>query len=132
MLDTSRDSDFEDLLLDLPGGGEEALRCAACGALVTRESERIEVEGAHRHEFANPAGKRFRIGCFGAAPGALARGAPTRFWSWFEGHAWRVALCRGCGVQLGWRFVSPDGEGFFGLILDALAEGSGDGQPGRR
>ena len=40
---------------------ERWLRCAQCSARVVRELARIEVNGAHQHEFMNPSGLRFRI-----------------------------------------------------------------------
>ncbi|MDJ0720412.1 MAG: hypothetical protein QNJ04_02210, partial [Desulfobacterales bacterium] len=38
--------------------------CRECLHPVTRERERIEVQGAHQHTFANPSGIVFTIGCF--------------------------------------------------------------------
>ena len=98
------------------------LRCVVCRRVITASSESTRVAGAHRHDLANPAGQRFVIGCFSTAPGAIARGEPSGYWSWFQGYLWRVAECRGCGVQLGWQFGNVAGHGFFGLILEALVE----------
>ncbi len=98
------------------------LRCIACRSAVTARSEAVRIAGAHTHEFSNPAGERFRIGCFSSAPGALAHGEASDYWSWFDGYRWRVAACRACGLQLGWHFGNSGGHGFFGLILAALVE----------
>ena len=61
---------------DQPGGlpegdpGPEVLedgpviRCRQCLQEITRSSEKIAVDGAHRHTFANPLGLVFEIGCF--------------------------------------------------------------------
>ena len=123
MLDAPTHTSLEALLR--PVCDDDApLRCAACGALVTRSSERIRVHDAHEHEFTNPGGEHFHIGCFAAAAGAVARGRASSFWSWFDGHEWQVATCRACGVQLGWRFRDGARSSFFGLILAALRQPS--------
>lgn len=104
-----------------------ALRCASCRAEVTDLGARIEMDGAHRHTFVNPSGISFRIGCFGSAPGVRGLGELSRWWSWFPGFAWRVALCAGCRRHLGWSF---HGEWtFWGLILDRLVEDDADARP---
>jgi hypothetical protein len=105
--------------------GGRALLCSVCRAPATSDLDRIEVEGAHEHTFANPFGHLFRIGCFGSANGCLVWGEPSHEFPWFSGHTWQLALCRGCGVQLGWCFVGP-GRLFFGLVLDRLVEDHGE------
>ncbi len=102
--------------------GDDRLYCAVCGHPVTRQRWRIAVNGAHEHVVFNPAGRLFRIGCFAAADGAAAVGAPTLAFTWFKGFAWRVATCAGCGGHLGWRYAGDGGGDFFGLILNALSE----------
>ena len=97
-----------------------ALVCAACGEVIAPLDARIEVGGAHRHTFVNPHGHVFEIGCFSPAPGCASIGEPSEFFSWFPGYAWRVAICRGCGVHLGWSFGDP--PDFHGLILERLRE----------
>ncbi len=99
---------------------DRRLLCAACRSPVTDESQRIEVGGAHEHAFRNPNDLTFHIGCFADAAGCAARGTPTLEWTWFAGHAWQVALCRGCHAHLGWRYRRPEGGTFHGLILDRL------------
>ena len=98
------------------------LLCAACRGAVTPSDARIVVAGAHEHRFVNPHGIHYRIGCFDRAPGCAAHGAPTTAWSWFEGFAWLIAECRGCGTHLGWLFepLEPSDAPFFGLILARL------------
>lgn len=44
-------------------------------------------------------------------------------WTWFPGRAWRIALCRGCGVHLGWSFEKEAMPPFFGLVKDRLVAG---------
>ena len=95
------------------------LRCRVCGALVTSDGNRIEVEGRHVHRRINPAGFEFEFGCFGAARGAAAAGEPTTEFSWFAGYSWVYSLCRRCGAHLGWFFEGRDPR-FHGLILNRL------------
>jgi hypothetical protein len=96
------------------------LYCAACGALITDEEQRIEVQGQHQHHCQNPQGLQFTIGCFRDVSGCVCVGAETAAWSWFKGFCWTVALCTSCRTHLGWRYRAQVGEVFFGLILDRL------------
>ena len=100
-------------------GDGRVLACAGCLARVTTEAAAIEVSGRHEHACENPAGLRFRVGCFAVAEGLVPYGAPSRYWSWFPGMSWQVVHCMTCARHLGWRFAGPDG-GFYGLILDEL------------
>jgi hypothetical protein len=100
------------------GGGARAYWCAACDTHVADEDAAIDVGGAHRHRFINPAGVEFEIGCFRDARCRVA-GAPTLEATWFAGFAWSFALCANCGEHLGWRYDS-DGAAFLGLILARL------------
>ncbi|HET7363420.1 MAG TPA: cereblon family protein [Burkholderiales bacterium] len=97
------------------------LLCARCGHAVTRQGERIEVDGAHEHRRTNPAGYRFHFGCFRAAPGCTTQGAATDEHTWFAGYAWRIANCASCLGQLGWRY-ERGADAFYGLIFERLAE----------
>lgn len=96
-----------------------SLVCKTCGTVITRQEYGIEVNGAHRHTFMNPAGVVFRIGCFSEAGGCYVMGAPTTEYTWFAGYAWRYIVCAGCLSHLGWHYRAGEG-GFFGLILDQL------------
>jgi len=110
---------------DGPAAGESRDRrfiCVFCGRTVAAPRDIIEVDGASVHEFANPDGVLFRICCFVKAEGCFASGDATGAHTWFRGYSWRYAHCRGCGVQLGWRYDSA-ASGFYGLILKHLAEG---------
>lgn len=98
---------------------ERWARCAACGARLAPERARLEVNGAHEHEFMNPAGLRFRVACFSAAPGCVAEGEPSAVWSWFPGWAWQIALCRGCSAHVGWSFAGSAST-FHGLVCDRI------------
>lgn len=97
---------------------EPWLRCARCEARVCRESARISINGAHTHEFMNPAGLRFSVGCFSSAEGCIGDGDRSTVWTWFPGYAWEIECCRTCSSHLGWSFHSS--ASFYGLILDRL------------
>jgi len=101
------------------------LRCAACGHIVSDESQRIDMAGGHEHTRTNPRGISFHIGCFGNAPGCRQVGPSTLQHTWFPGYAWQVSVCGACGQHLGWRFRGESG-GFYGLILAHLVADSQD------
>jgi hypothetical protein len=103
------------------GGGGRALVCADCGHRVASTADRIEVEDAHEHTRKNPHGHVHRFGCFARAPGCEMRGGPSTEWPWFDGFAWEIAVCRRCGLHLGWRFSRGD-DAFWGLITKRVAE----------
>ena len=92
--------------------------CAACTTRVARHDAAIEIAGAHRHRFANPAGVAFEIGCFRDAA-CRVDGESTLEFTWFAGCAWSYALCFNCRAHLGWCYVA-DGVRFFGLIIARL------------
>jgi hypothetical protein len=95
-----------------------AVLCRSCGHEVTRRAARTRA-----HRFMNPAVYLFHLGCFARADGCAVEGPSSLEYPWFEGHAWRFALCGGCGAHLGWRFEPPTGAApFFGLRLDQIAE----------
>ena len=112
--------DAEDTLIEDDVTDEEAreIYCAACGHLVTRTDWRMTFDGAHEHTFFNPARILFRVLCFKEAPGAKVRGDATTEFSWFNGHAWRIAFCGGCATHLSWRFEVTGV--FFGLVKPKL------------
>ncbi len=100
----------------------EALLCRQCLQVVTHPSQRIAVQGSHRHTFANPAGILFQIGCFRSAEGCGCSGPSTEEWSWFRGYSWQVSLCRSCLTHLGWLYSGDGRQSFQGLILDRLVQ----------
>jgi hypothetical protein len=104
-------------------GDDETLFCAACRRAVTSSAEKISVNGAHAHEFKNPTGVDFVVGCFARAPGSAGFGEASRVWTWFPGYAWRVELCAACRAHLGWSYAAPETPiaHFFALILNRLA-----------
>ncbi len=103
----------------------EAIFCRHCTRLITFPDQRIVVDGAFKHTFFNPEGIVFEIGCFQTAAGCIAVGEATAEFTWFKGFSWRICLCAGCHVHLGWQYRSAGGSRFFGLILDRLRTGSG-------
>ena len=99
---------------------DDYIFCRQCRHVITSPSERIQVQGAHRHTFANPQGIVFEIGCFGNAQGCGYAGSATDEFSWFKGYRWRIAVCGKCLIHLGWLYISNTLPGFNGLILDRL------------
>ncbi len=97
----------------------DPLRCRACGNEVTDCRFGIHWHGGFQHTFDNPAGYRFRIGCFSKAWNCILHGNPTHAYTWFPGFRWRFCSCGRCALHLGWHYDSG-AEGFFGLILDNL------------
>ena len=103
---------------------KEYLLCARCGEAITRESDRITVEGSHCHTFANPHGIVFEIGCFKSVTGCCGfTGNFSDEFSWFKGFSWKVTFCRICLAHLGWMFFSNSLGVFYGLILGRLISG---------
>ena len=102
------------------GDDERLLLCADCRHVITRPSERAEIQGGHKHTFANPYGVFFEIGCFRLAPGCAHAGPLTTEFTWFRGYAWQIAVCGACATHLGWRFLSDSGGNFHGIVLDRL------------
>ncbi|WP_161946189.1 cereblon family protein [Desulfonatronum thiosulfatophilum] len=100
---------------------DSSLRCRNCGLVVTKDANRISVNGRHDHVFFNPHGHVFEIGCFGNAPGAMPLGPSSAEFSWFSECTWQIAVCSRCRSHLGWLFAGPNGL-FFALILDQLAK----------
>ena len=104
-------------------GASQPILCARCESPITHKHDAIEVDGAHQHEFTNPAGLVFTIGCFGAADGCNECGAFSVEHTWFAGSEWRFVQCRSCAAHLGWVYRYPaHGERFFGLILRLLID----------
>ncbi|MGH8548180.1 MAG: cereblon family protein [Methylococcales bacterium] len=101
------------------------LKCAACGSIITYREAGINLGGQHARWLTNPSGYSFYVGCFDSAPGCSQLGNETAAHSWFPGYAWTIALCKGCGFHLGWRFRSRVDE-FHGLILDRLVSTAPD------
>jgi hypothetical protein len=98
---------------------DDTLFCAACGAPVTRERHAVARRGDHEHTVFNPSGRLFVIRCFSEANGVRRVGAATDAFTWFPNHPWRLGLCAGCAVHLGWFYEGPDGV-FHGLIKPAI------------
>lgn len=118
--DEMLNSFVEDETQDKVSDPEEYIFCRQCRNRITSPAERIEVQGSHRHTFANPHGILFEIGCFRTVMGCGHAGPASTDFSWFPGFSWRIAVCIKCLTHLGWLFASPDKGSFHGLILDRL------------
>jgi hypothetical protein len=101
---------------------EQYIICRQCHQAITRPAERITVQGAHHHTFANPNGIVFEIGCYKYAQGCGYAGPPSTEFTWFSGYAWRVSFCTLCLTHLGWVFIADSGDSFHGFILDRLIQ----------
>ena len=56
---------------------EEYIVCRQCRQAITRPAERMSIQGAHQHTFANPHGIVFEVGCFKDVTGCGYAGAAT-------------------------------------------------------
>lgn len=100
---------------------EKWVRCAACGARLAPERARHQVNGAYEHSFMNPSGLRFVVACYSVAPGCVPEGERSTVWTWFPGRAWQIALCKACGVHVGWSFHADGASPFHALARDRIA-----------
>ncbi|NOX49683.1 MAG: hypothetical protein GXP16_04000 [Gammaproteobacteria bacterium] len=97
--------------------------CGTCSHVITRGSEKIQVNGQHEHFCINPHDLAFHVGCFANALGCDISGNAEAADSWFMGYFWRIATCAECNSHLGWYFSLASGEDhFYGLILDRVQE----------
>ena len=94
--------------------------CRQCQQPITRRTDAMAKDGSHIHTFANPHGIVFEIGCFREAIGCRHVGPSTDDFTWFKGYEWRIAICQGCAVHLGWHYSVSGSSAFYGLILDRL------------
>ena len=101
---------------------KQPIYCAFCSAVITTEANRIEMAGSHDHQFTNPGGYRFQVGCFDEALGCSMSGSSTDEDTWFAGYGWCYAHCGECREQLGWFFDSGN-DHFFGLVLERIESG---------
>ena len=99
---------------------KRSLICKACGHDITSDDARISINGQHVHTHMNPSGFEYTFNCFREAPGCRQLGATSYEHTWFAGYCWQIAVCAGCSEHLGWFF--RNGDGFYGLIKDRLAE----------
>lgn len=93
--------------------------CATCRHLITSTKSVISIAGQHRHQFINPAGIHYEIGCFSTAPGCFNMSEPTMEFTWFPGYTWCYSVCSKCFNHLGWFYQSGDSH-FYGLIMNRL------------
>ncbi len=118
--DESPNSIVEDETKDKSPEKEEYILCRQCHHIITSPAEQVEVQGTHKHTFANPYGIVFEIGCFRIVKGCGHAGPFSDEFSWFKGFSWQITVCIMCLTHLGWFFSSQDSTSFYGLILDRL------------
>jgi hypothetical protein len=94
-------------------------KCLSCLNKITDTSSRKRVIGNFKHNFINPAGLVFHIGCFKKANGILCAGEPTNEYTWFKGYTWNLAYCAHCTEHLGWHFQNARSS-FYGLNLTKI------------
>ncbi|MGF1528949.1 MAG: cereblon family protein [Candidatus Competibacterales bacterium] len=99
---------------------ERPLCCRRCHQAITSQPMATDVHGRHIHQFTNPHGFEYRIGCFREASNLALEGLPTARWSWFVGYRWQIVHCQRCALHLGWYFSTAEGQAFYGLILARL------------
>jgi hypothetical protein len=98
---------------------EQILKCVHCAMPLTRHTELLSLDGRVTHTKFNPHGLLFSLRCYAPASGCLARGPLREDFSWFPPFAWRPALCKSCGVHVGWHFVRGEAH-FYALICERL------------
>lgn len=104
---------------DIGSKSSPVIVCRNCSYQVTTPDERMKMNGAFLHTFANPHGHVFEIGCFQQAWGCIPASVSSLEFTWFAGYAWQIGICANCGAHLGWIFTSGTHR-FFGLIVDKL------------
>ena len=107
--------------------GSRSYQCAFCGFFITTGDRQLTVKGQEIHKFTNPDGIEYTIRTFASCPGADMYGPAVEAHSWFPGHAWRLAICRACGAQLGWEYEAAAFAArplhFWGLLTEMVEDG---------
>jgi hypothetical protein len=106
------------VFIEPQGGVEPLLAQGTIAAHLSASGREALAEPDELHTFVNPQGDVFELVRFSRADGAAAFGESSMQFTWYPGHAWRYAGCRGCGAQLGWRFEGA--SSFWGLVRTAL------------
>jgi hypothetical protein len=106
------------------GNGAKVYCCSSCGGLITHSDQLLSIEGKSIHSFVNPSGIEFDFRSFSFCAGAIALGEATEEHSWFAGYRWRIALCRTCGLHMGWHYEavlrSERPREFWGILASNL------------
>jgi hypothetical protein len=113
------DPALQDIVERATAEPKDLIHCGTCSHVVARKADGCAINGSHAHDFVNPHGISFHVGCFAEALGCTISGEPTAADTWFPGFFWRLASCAECRTHLGWYFDRA-GEYFYGLILDRI------------
>lgn len=119
---------FMSLVTDQIGGnGAKAYQCAGCGSLIAHSDRLLCIGGKTRHAFVNPAGIEYDFQTFSSCPGGIALGEATEEHTWYAGYRWRIALCRTCGLHMGWHYEavlrSERPRDFWGILVTSIVTG---------
>ena len=117
--------------LAVVSGGEGWICCGACRARIAPRSALLGSDAPL--VFANPQGLVYELITVRTAIAVHVLDPPTTEATWFDGYAWRVAICAACVNHLGWQYsaVTPDRSPatFFGFIRKHVVEVD-EGAPG--
>lgn len=108
----------------------EVFVCDTCGAVITRASLRVAVDGSHRHLLPRSFGAAQEHGCFTLAPGCRVHAPLNLLLDKETGSQWRPVSCAACGAAMGWYHASEAGPAFFLLILENLRAADETGESG--
>ena len=105
--------------------GSGLFLCRMCETWLTSASYLIEVMGRPcRRTYVNPHEIKCDIYTFGDCCDVLEHPHCTTEDTWFDGYAWRIIGCPGCGTHIGWKFEAQSAgleiQGFYGLLTTSL------------
>jgi hypothetical protein len=115
------DPKLKEIVDDEDRESRDFIVCATCSHIITRKSDRIDVNGSMDHRLTNPYGLEFQVGCFTEALGCSISGERVAADTWFPGFQWRLASCAECRHHLGWYF-DQSGSYFYGLVLTYIQD----------
>jgi len=98
--------------------------CVACDLEIADRDAVFDPGAGPLQLHVNPHGYLHEIVTLSAARNLAYRGEETAEFTWFQGYAWRIAVCSRCSEHLGWRFTAVAADGspamFYGLLRKAI------------